>query len=110
MELELVDEEEKVPYVSLPFPPISGFPKLPSGKGYHASHISSTNIPRRYKVGDCFVSLPQPEVLEMLSASTERIDEEVSVLKDNLESIHDQMEELKKVLYGRFGRSINLET
>lgn len=46
----------------------------------------------------------------MLSASTERIDEEVSALRDNLEGIHDQMEELKKVLYGRFGRSINLET
>lgn len=64
----------------------------------------------RYKVGDCFISLPQPEVLEMLSASTERIDEEVSTLKDNLNTIHEQMEELKKALYGRFGRSINLET
>lgn len=63
-----------------------------------------------YKVGDCFVSLPQPEVLELLSASQESIDEEVTGMKENLDSIHEEMEELKKALYGRFGRSINLET
>ena len=49
-------------------------------------------------------------MLELLSSSTERIDEEVSGLKDKLDSIHEEMEELKKALYGRFGRSINLET
>ncbi|CAI9636415.1 hypothetical protein AA0113_g403 [Alternaria arborescens] len=75
-ELELVDEEEKVPY----------------------------------KVGDCFVSLPQPQVLELLSSSTENIDGEVEALKAKLESIQEEMGELKKALYGRFGRSINLET
>ncbi|KAF2204913.1 Prefoldin, subunit 4 [Delitschia confertaspora ATCC 74209] len=76
MELELVDEEEKVPY----------------------------------KVGDCFVSLPQPEVLELLSASTEDIDKDVQALEDRLTTIRDQMQELKVALYARFGRSINLET
>ncbi|CAN9099514.1 unnamed protein product [Alternaria alternata] len=75
-ELELVDEEEKVPY----------------------------------KVGDCFVSLPQPQVLELLSSSTENIDGEAEALKAKLESIQEEMGELKKALYGRFGRSINLET
>ncbi|KAF2657642.1 Prefoldin, subunit 4 [Lophiostoma macrostomum CBS 122681] len=76
MELELVDEDDKVPY----------------------------------KIGDCFVSLPQPEVLELLSSSTEQIDEQVSALRGKLDTIHEEMEDLKKVLYGRFGRSINLET
>ncbi|KAL5117975.1 hypothetical protein ACEQ8H_004120 [Pleosporales sp. CAS-2024a] len=75
-ELELVDEEEKVPY----------------------------------KVGDCFVSLPQPQVLELLEASTETIDGHVAQLKGRLESVQEEMGELKKALYGRFGRSINLET
>ncbi|KAL1598924.1 hypothetical protein SLS60_008069 [Paraconiothyrium brasiliense] len=75
-ELELVDEDEKVPY----------------------------------KIGDCFVSLPQPEVLELLSLSTEAIDGDVDALKKRLDTVHDEMAELKKVLYGRFGRSINLET
>ncbi|KAF1950053.1 Prefoldin, subunit 4 [Byssothecium circinans] len=75
-ELELVDEEEKVPY----------------------------------KIGDCFVSLPQPEVLELLASSTEAIDREVDAVKERLGAIQEQMEGLKKALYGRFGRSINLET
>lgn len=61
-------------------------------------------------MGDCFVALPQPEVLELLSASTEAIDGEVEALKARLQSIQEEMADLKKVLYGRFGRSINLET
>ncbi|USP80314.1 uncharacterized protein yc1106_07588 [Curvularia clavata] len=83
-ELELVDEEEKVP---------------------HADAFAN-----RYKVGDCFVSLPQPQVLELLGSSTEAIEGEVDALKTKLEAIQEEMGELKKVLYGRFGRSINLET
>jgi prefoldin subunit 4 len=63
-----------------------------------------------YKIGDCFVSIPQPQVLEMLEASTGDIDGEVDVLKEQLESVQEEMGELKKALYGRFGRSINLET
>ncbi|KAF2787144.1 hypothetical protein K505DRAFT_258381, partial [Melanomma pulvis-pyrius CBS 109.77] len=63
-----------------------------------------------YQIGDCFVSLPQPEVLELLAASTDLIDTEVEALKVRLAEIQDKMGELKKALYGRFGRSINLET
>ncbi|KAL1650869.1 hypothetical protein SLS58_000988 [Diplodia intermedia] len=75
-ELELVDEEDKVPY----------------------------------KVGDSFMSLPQPEVLELLTDSTERIDKDVTKLEEQLSGVRDEMEELKVALYARFGRSINLET
>jgi len=64
----------------------------------------------RYKIGDCFVALPQPEVLEMLAASTESIDTEVQALEEKLAGIREQMQELKVALYARFGRSINLET
>lgn len=63
-----------------------------------------------YKVGDCFISIPQPQVLELLSASTEQIDSEVDTLKTQLAAVQEEMSDLKKVLYGRFGRSINLET
>jgi chaperonin cofactor prefoldin len=64
----------------------------------------------RYKVGDCFVSLPQPQVLELLEESTGTIDVDVETLKSKLEGVQEEMGELKKALYGRFGRSINLET
>jgi prefoldin subunit 4 len=63
----------------------------------------------RYKVGDCFFSLPVAEVLELLAQSTARIDGEVEKLEASLASLHEEMAELKVTLYGRFGRSINLE-
>ncbi|KAK4988575.1 hypothetical protein LTR50_003871 [Elasticomyces elasticus] len=74
-ELELADEDEKVPY----------------------------------KMGDCFISLPVPEVQELLSASVEKIDGDFSAVEDKLGEIREEMQQLKAALYGRFGRSINLE-
>ena len=73
-------------------------------------YVIRSLISKRYKVGDCFVSLPQPQVLELLEASTETIDGDVEQLKERLEKIQEEMGELKNALYGRFGRSINLET
>lgn len=46
----------------------------------------------------------------MLSSSTEKIEEEVTVLEEKLGTIREEMQELKVDLYARFGRSINLET
>ncbi|ORY13826.1 Prefoldin subunit-domain-containing protein [Clohesyomyces aquaticus] len=63
-----------------------------------------------YKIGDCFVALPQPEVLELLSSSTDEIDKEVSTLEERVTGVREEMQELKVQLYARFGRSINLET
>jgi chaperonin cofactor prefoldin len=54
--------------------------------------------------------LPQPQVLELLEVSTTDIDNEVTELREKLEGVQEEMSDLKKALYGRFGRSINLET
>ncbi|KAH7412706.1 Prefoldin subunit-domain-containing protein [Cadophora sp. MPI-SDFR-AT-0126] len=75
-ELELADEDDKIPY----------------------------------KIGDSFISLPLPEVQEMLEASTSKIDESVSALEEKLNTTREEMDQLKVELYGRFGKSINLET
>ena len=75
-ELELADEDEKIPY----------------------------------KIGDTFISLPLPEVQELLATSTSKIEESVSAVEDRLGSIREEMESLKVDLYARFGKSINLET
>ena len=75
-ELELADEDEKIPY----------------------------------KIGDTFISLPLPEVQELLALSTSKIEESVSAVEDRLGSIREEMESLKVDLYTRFGKSINLET
>jgi prefoldin subunit 4 len=68
------------------------------------------NIIHRYQIGDSFITLPLPEVQEMLSTSTVKIEEEVSGLEEKLSTIREEMEQLKVELYARFGRSINLET
>lgn len=67
-------------------------------------------IQSRYKVGDSFFSLPVTEVQELLATSVENIDGEVTALEEKMSGLNDEMQELKAALYGRFGRSINLET
>ncbi|KAI9764781.1 MAG: hypothetical protein M1840_008050 [Geoglossum simile] len=62
-----------------------------------------------YKIGDSFVSLPLPEVQELLSRSTGRIDKDVETLEEKLVKVREEKVGLKVVLYARFGRSINLE-
>ncbi|ESZ92133.1 prefoldin subunit 4 [Sclerotinia borealis F-4128] len=57
-----------------------------------------------------FISLPLPEVQELLTKSTENIEEEVTVVEEKLSTIREEMTQLKVELYARFGRSINLET
>ncbi|KAK6592015.1 prefoldin subunit [Botrytis cinerea] len=63
-----------------------------------------------YKIGDSFISLPLPEVQELLTKSTENIEEEVILVEEKLSTIREEMTQLKVELYARFGRSINLET
>jgi prefoldin subunit 4 len=46
----------------------------------------------------------------MLGSSTARIEEEIGALEDKLESIREEMTQLKVELYARFGKTINLET
>ena len=61
-------------------------------------------------MGDSFVSLPLPEVQEMLASCTEKIEESVSAVEGKLSAVQEEMEQLKVQLYARFGKSINLET
>ncbi|KAL8841269.1 MAG: hypothetical protein Q9176_003362 [Flavoplaca citrina] len=75
-ELELADEDEKVPY----------------------------------KLGDAFIMLPLPEVQQLLSKSTHKIESSVSATEEKLSDIREEMNSLKVDLYARFGKSINLET
>ncbi|TVY56398.1 Prefoldin subunit 4 [Lachnellula cervina] len=96
-ELELADEDEKIPYVA-----VARVTQEPLQSGLLTT--------ARYKIGDSFVSLPLPEVQEMLSTSTAKIEEDVAALEEKLGTIRDEQNDLKVELYARFGRSINLET
>lgn len=107
-ELELADEEDMIPYVIASFlRPNSD----PTCRPTYPHMISNrTNVPNSYQIGDSFISLPLPEVQELLTTNSARIEEEVSVLEEKLGTIKEGMQELKVELYARFGRSINLET
>lgn len=56
------------------------------------------------------MSLPLSEAQEMLAASSEKIDSEVSDLEEKLGALKEETQQLKIALYARFGKSINLET
>lgn len=75
---------------------------------YRLSRSVRTDL-RRYKIGDSFFSLPVSEAQELLAAAVESINGEVSTLEERLGGLRDEMQELKTALYGRFGKSINLE-
>ncbi|GAB7353950.1 hypothetical protein MBLNU459_g4551t1 [Dothideomycetes sp. NU459] len=62
-----------------------------------------------YKVGDSFFLLSLDEVQEHLAASVTKIEEEVTAVEEKLSEAREEMQQLKTALYGRFGRSINLE-
>lgn len=63
-----------------------------------------------YKIGDAFIMLPLPEVQDLLTKATTKIEKSVSTTEGKLSEIRDEMESLKVDLYARFGKSINLET
>uniref|UniRef100_A0A060T987 Prefoldin subunit 4 n=1 Tax=Blastobotrys adeninivorans TaxID=409370 RepID=A0A060T987_BLAAD len=62
-----------------------------------------------YKIGDSFVQLPQSEVMERLEADVEKINKQVADKESEVESITEELEQLKKQLYAKFGHAINLE-
>jgi len=63
----------------------------------------------RYKIGDSFFTLPVSQAQELISKSTDKIDQRVAKLESQASTLREEMEQLKVVLYARFGRSINLE-
>ncbi|KAF9874511.1 prefoldin subunit 4 [Colletotrichum karsti] len=63
-----------------------------------------------YKIGDAYFHVPQPQAIEMLEKASSKIEEDVEELESKLETIKEEMTQLKVELYARFGKSINLET
>lgn len=55
------------------------------------------------------MKLPLEKAQELLAQSVTTAEEEVAAIDDRIDKIREEMEELKLALYGRFGRSINLE-
>ncbi|GAA5935128.1 tubulin-binding prefolding complex subunit GIM3 [Sporobolomyces koalae] len=65
--------------------------------------------PIMYKLDSTFLHLPVSEALEHLQASLERTTNKIDSLEKEKDECEQGMEDLKKVLYEKFGNSINLE-
>ncbi|ODQ68038.1 Prefoldin, subunit 4 [Nadsonia fulvescens var. elongata DSM 6958] len=63
----------------------------------------------QYKIGDAFLYLPQPEVLERLEQDIVNIDTAIEETESKILLVNNEMDDLKKYLYAKFGDSINLE-
>jgi prefoldin subunit 4 len=53
--------------------------------------------------------MPLDKALERISTDSEKVQADLDDLKSQMDVFQDQMTELKKHLYGKFGNSINLE-
>lgn len=75
----------------------------------YRSCLVDVDLMDSYKVGDSFFDLPVAEVQELLSSSVDAISGQVTTVEEKLDGLREEMRELKTALYGRFGKSINLE-
>ncbi|OBA21788.1 Prefoldin, subunit 4 [Metschnikowia bicuspidata var. bicuspidata NRRL YB-4993] len=75
MEIELLDDEEKI----------------------------------QYKIADAFVFVSVTKAVEMIEKENELLDSKISLISDRIDDIDSQLSMLKAHLYGKFGKSINLE-
>ncbi|KAJ3331404.1 hypothetical protein HDU76_003294 [Blyttiomyces sp. JEL0837] len=71
--------------------------------------LADEDEPLKYKIGDSFMSLSLDECKERIETEKAEIGTEVEGLKEKMDSLAEEMEKLKKALYKRFGKSINLE-
>ncbi|CAI9102665.1 OLC1v1000968C1 [Oldenlandia corymbosa var. corymbosa] len=63
----------------------------------------------RFQIGEVFVHVPKDEVESRIEDMKEVTSKNLEKLEEEKESVVAQMTELKKILYGKFKDSINLE-
>lgn len=63
----------------------------------------------RFQIGEVFAHVPKDEVETRIEQMKEANDKNLEKLEEEKGSILAQMAELKKILYGKFKDSINLE-
>ncbi|CAL5220360.1 g2360 [Coccomyxa viridis] len=63
----------------------------------------------RFSVGDCFYHASPDEAEEKLQEASKEAQDSVESLERELDGLKEDMSDLKKVLYGKLGDSINLD-
>lgn len=62
-----------------------------------------------YKIGDSFYLLKAEEATERMEGEKTATEEEIGKMEEEIEEMKTEMTKLKRILYGKFGNSINLE-
>ncbi|XP_061346505.1 probable prefoldin subunit 4 [Gastrolobium bilobum] len=63
----------------------------------------------RFQIGEVFAHVPKDEVENRIEQMKEVTSQKLEKIEAEKESVLSQMSELKKILYGKFNDSINLE-
>ncbi|CAI8603327.1 unnamed protein product [Vicia faba] len=63
----------------------------------------------RFQIGEVFAHVPKDEVESRIEQMQEATSQKLEKLEEEKQSVVAQMSELKKILYGKFKDSINLE-
>jgi prefoldin subunit 4 len=72
--------------------------------------VLEDDIPIKYKFGECFFELPKDDVESRVAQQIEVTEQKKSELEKQISDIQVQLHSLKAALYGKFGKSIHLET
>ena len=84
-------------------------PLAPRSAPGHALMLVPNVAARSMKMGECYVLLQKEEAEEMLERKIEECEEKLGGIDEQVGELKDTMTELKVELYGRFGKSINLD-
>lgn len=62
-----------------------------------------------FKIGDSFVCMTSDEAQEHIDLRKEELEKMIEENENKLDEVNSEMTDLKAKLYGKFGKSINLE-
>ncbi|KAJ7072020.1 Prefoldin subunit-domain-containing protein [Mycena amicta] len=71
--------------------------------------ILDEDEPVLYKVGETFVHIPLPRARKHVEKDRSEVEGQLDTLTSSVKACEKEMQELKIVLYARFGRAINLD-
>ncbi|ORX48993.1 Prefoldin, subunit 4 [Piromyces finnis] len=63
----------------------------------------------KFLIGDAFVELSIPECQELIEEKLASFEKQLDDYQSKIDDANEQMAKLKAILYGKFGKSINLE-
>ncbi|KDD72279.1 hypothetical protein H632_c3583p0 [Helicosporidium sp. ATCC 50920] len=62
-----------------------------------------------YSIGECFVRVPREDAEQRLERAQDEARKEMKKLDNERNGVKSEMDDLKKILYAKFGNSINLD-